>query len=126
MDKKYIELFKSLAQTTAALAETVMEYNHEQGNEEGFEAAKTMRDNFQDLVGKITPEKFVLTKADAAHLLIASMIQTNQLQNQINNLKSAITGYQTDVIPKLQEIVDAASDEEAMKMADEKFVVVKE
>ena len=126
MDKKYIELFKSLAQTTAALAETVMEYDHEHGNEEGFESAKTMRDNFQDLVGRITPEEFVLTKADAAHLLIASMIQTNQLQNQINNLKSAITGYQTDVIPKLQEIVDATSDEEAMKMADEKFVVVKE
>ena len=126
MDKKYIELFKSLAQSTAALAEAVMEYDKEQGEGERIESATNMRDNFQDLAGRINPENFSLTKADAAHLLIASMIQANQLQNQINNLKSAITGYQTDVIPKLQEIVDVASDEEAMKMADEKFVVVKE
>lgn len=126
MDKKYIELFKSLAQSTAALAEAVMEYDKEQGEGERVETATNMRDNFQDLAGRITPENFSLTKADAAHLLIASMIQVNHLQNQINNLKSAINGYQTDVIPKLQSIVDAASDEEAMKMADEKFVVVTE
>lgn len=126
MDKKYIELFKSLAQSTAALAEAVMEYDKEQGEGERVESATNMRDNFQDLAGRITPENFSLTKADAAHLLIASMIQVNQLQSQMNNLKSAITGYQTDVIPKLQSIVDAASDEEAMKMADEKFVVVRE
>ena len=126
MDKKYIELFKSLAQSTAALAEAVMEYDREQGEGERVESATNMRDSFQDLAGRITPENFSLTKADAAHLLIASMIQANQLQNQINNLKSAINGYQTDVIPKLQSIVDAASDEEAMKIADEKFVVVKE
>lgn len=126
MDKKYIELFKSLAQSTAALAEAVMEYDKEQGEGERVETATNMRDNFQDLAGRITPENFSLTKADAAHLLIASMIQANHLQNQINNLKSAINGYQTDVIPKLQSIVDAASDEEAMKMADEKFVVVTE
>lgn len=126
MDKKYIELFKSLAQSTAALAEAVMEYDKEQGEGERVESATNMRDNFQDLAGRIDPENFSLTKADAAHLLIASMIQANQLQNQINNLKSAINGYQTDVIPKLQSIVDAASDEEAMKMADEKFVVVRE
>lgn len=126
MDKKYIELFKSLAQSTAALAEAVMEYDKEQEEGERVESATTMRDNFQDLAGRITPENFSLTKADAAHLLIASMIQVNRLQNQINNLKSAINGYQTDVIPKLQSIVDAASDEEAMKMADEKFIVVTE
>ena len=74
MDKKYIELFKSLAQSTAALAEAVMEYDKEQEEGERVESATTMRDNFQDLAGRITPENFSLTKADAAHLLIASMI----------------------------------------------------
>ena len=52
------------------------------------------------------------------------MIQTNQLEDRINALRKAMTGYQTDVIPKLQEIVDHTEDDEAAaKLADEKFVI---
>ena len=52
------------------------------------------------------------------------MIQANQLQDRINNLKQAMTGYQSDVIPKLQEILDTAkTDEDATKLANEKFII---
>jgi thymidine kinase len=48
----------------------------------------------------------------------------NEMQDRINNLKKAITGYQTDVIPKLQKIVDEAkNDEEVTKMANELFII---
>ena len=67
-----------------------------------------------------------MNKSDAARLLVGAMIQVNQLQDRINNLKKAMTGYQTDVIPKLQEIVDAENDEAASKIADEKFIIKEE
>ena len=52
------------------------------------------------------------------------MIQLNHMQDRILALRKAVTGYQTDVIPKLQDIVDnAESDEDAAKIANEKFVI---
>ena len=52
------------------------------------------------------------------------MIQVNQMQDKISNFKKAMAGYQTDVVPKLQAIVDEAkTDEEAEKMANEKFII---
>ena len=122
MDKKYITLFKSLAQATAASAETVMDYDREKGDQKGLETATIMRNDYQALAESITDE-FTLTKNDAAKLLVGAMIQTNQIQERMNNLKKAMTGYQTDVIPKLQEIVDAQDDEAASKIANEKFII---
>ena len=123
MDKKYIELFKTIAQATAASAEQVMEYDREKGDEKGLATATIMRDDFQDLVGRIDVTEYVLTKADAAKLLVGSLVQMQQVQDRINNLKQAITGYQTDLIPKLQEIVDTEDDETAAKLAEEKFII---
>jgi len=126
MDKKYITLFKSLAQATAASAETVMDYDHEKGDEKGFETAKTMRDDFQALAESIDNlgEEYQINRGDVARLLVGAMIQVNQLQTRIENLKKAMTGYQTDVIPKLQEVLDnAKTDEEASKLANEKFII---
>lgn len=123
MDKKYIDLFKELAQATAASAEVVMDYDREKGDEGGLQTATIMRDDFQDLVGRIDVTEYVISKADAAKFLVGSMIQVNQLQDRINNLKIAMTGYQTDVIPKLQKIMDAENDEAAQKIADEEFVI---
>lgn len=123
MDKKYITLFKNLAQATAASAEQVMDYDKTKGDEKGFETAQIMRDDYQELADRVTDD-FVLTKNDAARLLVAAMIQTNQLQDRMNLLRQAMTGYQSDVIPKLQEIVDKAeTDEDALKMANEKFII---
>ena len=123
MNKKYIELFKTLAQATAVTAEQVMEYDKSKDDTKGLEAATTMRDNYQELVGHFTDE-YQMTRSDAIQLLVGALVQVNQLNDRINNLKKALTGYQSDVVPKLQEIVDKASnDEEAMKIANEKFIV---
>jgi hypothetical protein len=51
----------------------------------------------------------------------------NQLNDRITALKKAMTGYQTDVMPKLQDIVDnTKTNEEAMAMAEEKFSIKEE
>ena len=128
MDKRYVTLFKDLAQATAASAEAVMDYDREKGDEKGLETATTMRDDFQTLTDRISEsgEAYNINKSDAARLLVGAMIQVNQLQDRINNLKKAMTGYQTDVIPKLQEIVDAENDEAASKIANEKFIIKEE
>lgn len=127
MDKKYITLFKELAQSVAASAETVMDYDREKGDEKGLENATIMRDNFQELVGRIDVTEYVISKADVAKFLIASTIITNQIQTKINALKTALAGYQTDLIPKLQDILDhASSEEEVQKMAEEKFTISEE
>lgn len=126
MDKKYVQLFQELAQTTAVTAETVMDYDRQKNDEQGLKTATTMRDDYQALVESIKTagDNYAPTKPDAAKLLVAAMIQVNQLQERINNLKKAMTGYQTDVVPKLQEVVDnAQSDEEAIKIANEKFII---
>ena len=123
MDKKYIDLFKTLAQATAASAEQVMDYDREKGDEDGLKAATIMRDDFQDLVSRIDVTEYVLTKADATKFLLGSMIQVNQLQDRINNLKTAMAGYQTNLIPKLQAIIEAEDDDAVAKLAEEKFII---
>jgi len=127
MDKKYITLFKDLAQATAASAESVMDYNRSQNDEKGLSTATIMRDDFQTLVDTIQEagDNYAPTQPEAARLLVGAMVMVNQLQDKVNALRKAITGYQTDVIPKLQEIVDnAGSDDDlARKMANEKFII---
>ena len=126
MDKRYTILFRDLAQATAATAEQVMDYDSQKNDEKGFETAKVMRDDFQALAESIDNlhEDYQINKTDIARLLVGAMIQTNQIQDRINNLKKAMTGYQTDVIPKLQKILDnAKDDEEASKMANELFII---
>lgn len=127
MDKRYVTLFKELAQATAASAETVMDYDREKGDENGLKTATIMRDDFQDLVSRIDVTEYVLSRSDAAKLLIAATVMANQLQGRINNMKNALAGYQTDVLPKLQDIIDnAKDDDEAKSMAEEKFVIKEE
>lgn len=100
-----------------------MDYDKAQEDEKGLQTATTMRDDFQALFDKINDD-FILSKSDAARLLVGAMIQVNQLQDRINALRKAMTGYQTDIIPKLQEIVDnAENDEMANQMANEKFII---
>lgn len=123
MDKSYITLFNELARATAVTSEQVMDYDHEKGDEKGFQTAMTMRDDYEALKDRIN-ETYEMNKADAAKLLVAAYIQISQLQDRMEALKKALTGYQTDVLPKLQSIVDEAkTDEDAIKMANEKFIV---
>lgn len=126
MDKKYITLFKDLAQATAVLAEQVMEYDRGKGEEDGLKTATIMRNDYQDLADKINADEYNMTKSDAAKFLVAAMIQANQIQDKMNNLKKAMVGYQTDLIPKLQELVDAEDDETVIQLANEKFIIKEE
>lgn len=123
MDKKYIELFKNLAQAIAVTSEQVMEYDREKDDTKGLETATIMRDDYQALAESIKDD-YAPSRGDIAKLLIGAMVQVNQLQDRINHLKKAMTGYQTDVIPKLQEVLDnSETDEDAVRLANEKFVI---
>ena len=126
MHNKYIQLFKELAKATAVSAEQVMDYDKQKNDEKGLAAAETLRNDFNALYDKIAAKDFngTLEKADFARLLVGTLIIANQLNDRIAALKKALSGYQTDIIPKLQEIVDnAKDDEEAMKIAEEKFII---
>ena len=125
MDKRYVTLFRDLAQATAASAEAVIDYDREKGDDKGLAAAMTMRDDFQALTDKINvnSDTYTMSKEDAARFLVGAMIQINQLQDRIENLKKAMTGYQTDIVPKLQAIIEVENDEEARKLAEEKFII---
>lgn len=123
MDKKYIELFKELARATAVSAEQVMDYDKANDDEKGFDTAKTMRDDFEALYDRLD-ENYQMNKADAAKLLVGVMIQLNQVQDKINALRKAVAGYQSDVIPKLQNIIDnAENDEVAAELANKNFII---
>ena len=123
MDKKYIDLFRELALSTAVLAEQVMDYDKSKEDDKGFETAKVMRDDYEALYDRLK-DNYQMNKNDALKLLVSIMIQINQVQDKVNALRRAITGYQTDLIPKLQEIVDNAADDEAVaKIAEEKFII---
>lgn len=126
MDKKYIELFKNLARSSATTTELVIDYYNKEKGGEGVEGASTMHEAFQSLYNNINSDEanYHMTKADAAQLAICSIITLGQLQNQLDQIKKAITGYQTDIMPKLQEIVEKAKDDiEAAEMAEDKFVI---
>lgn len=126
MDKKYVELFKTLAQAIAVSAEQVIEYDTKKNDENGAKVAETMRDDYLALVDSIknAGDEYIPTKNDIARLLVGAMVEANQLQDRMKALKSALTGYQTDVIPKLQEIIENAETDEAVaKMVNEKFII---
>ena len=129
MHSKYIQLFKEIAKATSVSAEQVMDYDKQKDDTKGYAAADTLRRDFNVLFDKIGSKDFdgQLTRADFARLLVGVLIIMNQLNDRITALKKAMTGYQTDVMPKLQDIVDhAKSDEEAMTMAEEKFSIKEE
>ena len=65
-----------------------------------------------------------MNRSDAARLCVGAMIIVNQLQDKIESLKKALTGYQTDIIPKLQEIVDnTTTDDEVAEKAEATFIL---
>ena len=107
MHSKYIELFKEIANATAISAEQVMDYDKQKDDAKGYEAAETLHKDFIELYDKIRDKNFdgQLAREDFARLLVGTLIVMNQLNDRITALKKAMTGYQTDVMPKLQDIV---------------------
>ena len=113
MESKYLNLFKELARATAVTAEQVMDYNHNQNDEQGLKTAETMRDDFQKLYDKLADEKFdgILTKAEYAKLLVGAYIINNNLRTKVAELKKSIQGYEEELIPRLQKIIDSSEDQ---------------
>lgn len=110
MDKRYVELFTLIAQTTANLAEQVMEEHKKNNEEKGYQTAETMRNDFLDLHDKLKTDE-VLNKADYARLLVGAIIITNQLDARIKSEQKALRGYKIDIIPKLDQINNADASE---------------
>jgi len=103
-----------------------MDYDRSKNDEEGLKVATQMRDEYQKLVDIITDEgdSYLPTLDALVKLLAGAVIQVNQLQDHINNLKKAMTGFQTDTIPKMQHILETAkTDEEARELANTSFIL---
>ena len=128
MDTKYIHLFREIAHATEIMAEKVMEANHSKNDEKGEQTAKTMRDDYIKLYDKMRADNFSsdsLTRVEYARLLVGTLIVVNNLQERIKNEQNAVNGYKTDVIPKLQRIIDETTDDEgAISLANELFIIV--
>ena len=121
MDKRYIELFTLIAQTTANLAEQVMEEHEKNSEEKGRQTAETMRNDFLNLHDKLGTDE-VLNKADYARLLVGAIIVTNQLNARIENEQKALQGYKIDIIPKLDQINNADASE-TVELAESLFEI---
>lgn len=110
MDKRYVELFTLIAQTTANIAEQVMEEHKKNNEEKGYQTAEIMRNDFLDLHDKLGTDE-ILNKADYARLLVGTIIVTNQLNARIKSEQKALQGYKIDIIPKLDQINNADASE---------------
>lgn len=103
-----------------------MDYDKEKGDDKGYETAEIMRNDFSELQGKLEANDFdgVLTKAEYAKLLIGTLVIANTLRDKVTALNKAINGYEKDLAPKLQKVLDESnSDEEAQKIAEEIFII---
>lgn len=114
MDEKYISFFEELAHTNELLAEQVMELNHSKNDEQGEHTAQIMRDDYNNLTQKIKTDATSLDKNDYIKLLVAALVVSNNLLERIKSIQNAINGYKTDVIPKLQRIVNEVTEEEQL------------
>lgn len=125
MTKGYINTFLELARTNAATAEFVMEYYREKNNPTELKNMTEIRDDYQELADRINAagDRYILTKKDAAKLLVGAIIISGQLRDKITNYQKALTSFQTNVIPTLQEIVDIKDEATADKVASEKFII---
>ena len=130
MDKKYLNLFIQITQTVAVLAENVMDLNKKDNDEKGYETAKIMRDDFQNLHDKISEKNFdfnSLTRADFAKFLVGAIIIMQNLEEKVKNIQTSIQGYKIDTIPKLDRIVnETKTDEESITIANELFQIIDE
>ena len=109
MDKRYVELFSLITQSTANLAEQVMDNNKDKESKE-YKNAQIMRDDYQALHDKLTNEE-ILNKADFARIHVGAILIVNQLEARIKAEEKALRGYKLDVIPKLDQINNAEINE---------------
>ncbi len=121
MDNKYISLFSELTKTNIMFAEQVEKYDRQLNDEKGANNAQLMREDFMLLDNRIT-DGSTLQKNDYVKLLVCALTVSNSLLEKIKTYQTTLQGYKTDLIPKLQRIVEETStDEEAQNLANELF-----
>lgn len=127
MDKRYITLFREIARNTEVMAERVIEYNKEKKDEKGEQTAMGMRNDFAALHDKLAAENLdesSITRAEWAKILVGAMIVVNNVKDQIKAQQKAIQGYEIDLVPKLNRILEETkTDEEANSLAKELFEI---
>lgn len=130
MHDKYLQLFKELAHTVQLLSEQVMQIDNSKNDEKGKQAAQTMRNDYSQLYDKLRKPEFnsdKLEKKDYAKLLVGAIIVVKQLEKKLAAETKAISGYKTDVIPKLERMVnEAESQEERIALGRELFTIIEE
>ena len=127
MDNKYLILFREIARTTEVLAERVMAYDKEKNDEKGEQTAQTMRDDFAKLHDKLSASNLdtnSISRMEWAKILVGAMVISNNLSEEIEQRKKALSGYKIDLIPKLNRIInETKTDEEAITLANELFEI---
>ena len=127
MDTHYINLFKELAHATEITAENMLEKNYKNKDAEGKKGAEFMRDDYAKLYDFMRDPNFdssQLTRAHFAKFLVAALIFSRQLENKIQSDKKVVSGYKTDIIPKLDRILNETKDNEnCLKLANELFTI---
>lgn len=124
MDKKYVELFSLIAQTTANIAEQVMDFHKDNREEKEYLTAQTMRDDYQNLHDKIESDA-ELAKADYARLLVGAIIVANQIDARVKAEQKALRGYKIDIIPKLDQL-NQANEADIAALAEKLFEIKEE
>lgn len=120
MNENYQKLFQELTSTVSILAEQVMDYD-EKNNLNGLEHAEMLHTDFNVLHDKLMTTQ-ELTKEEYTKLLTGVFIVINNIQNQIASRQRAVHNYKTDVMAKLQRIVNEATDDDSANiLAQELF-----
>ena len=125
MDKKYKELFSLIVQTTANIAEKVMDLHKKNDEEKEYQTAESMRNDYLNLYDKLATN-VDLNKADYARILVGTIIVATQLENKIKSEEKALQGYKINLIPKLDQINNAETEEKALELANKLFEIVEE
>lgn len=127
MDAKYVKLFTEIARTISILSENVMDYNKEHNDEHGYEASETMRNEYTNLWHKLEDNpNITLTRAEYAKIYIGSLIIVEQIESKIEKDKIALAGYKSDMVPKLEQIMNQTkNDSEAEKLSEKIFQIGK-
>ena len=126
MDKTYRTLFATIARAIEVNAERVMEVNKQNNDEKGYQTAETMRADYATLYDNLSTDAYQPTKADFARLLIGCSIVVTQLAAKIKKDQEVLNAYKTDTMPKLQQVVNAETDEDREKLITELFTISQE
>lgn len=103
MDKKYRELFAALAQFSEVIAEKVMESQKKESNFAEYKKASDMREAYRNLGENIKKEEYEMTEKDATFFILGAQAYIKHMNSIIEKQKSVVSGYESDIIPKLVE-----------------------